>query len=325
MLKKIRQRLITKKILQPPKAVDETSCKLVSSRGLLKSCDVYPRYPKSGFPRVRDLSVFRLRDRSIIYVQNSAIGDFYKNYFPKIKNSFVIVSGDADDTMPLDKLTEDEFRTLMNDKRCLHWFSQNAAFAEHPKFSIIPAGLDYHTLTYSHRKHSWGDWALPVEQEKRLLSIRERARPTEQRIVKGYSTFHFFMSGKYGYDRVDAIVDIPKDAMFYERIPVDRETTWKNQSQYAFVVSPLTNGLDAHRTWEALALGCIPIVKTSPLMPLFEELPVLIVNEWSEVTRHRLQIFLDEYKKRKSEYNYDKLTLAYWVNKIRSTANRPSS
>ena len=320
MLKKIKQRLITKKIIQPSREVDETSCNLVSSRGIKKSCDVYPRYPRSGFTKVRDFPVFKLKDRAIIYVQNSAIEDFYKNYLPKIKTSFVLVSGDADETMPLDKLTEAEFHNLVNDKRCLHWFIQNAAFATHPKFSIIPAGLDYHTLTYSHRKHAWGNWALPIEQEKRLLAVRDQAPQLESRIVKGYSTFHFYMTGKYGYDRVDAVVGIPRENIFYERVPVDRETTWKNQSQYAFVVSPLTNGLDAHRTWEALALGCVPIVKKSPLISLFEDLPVLIVDEWSEVTHQRLQRFLDEFKENKNNYNYDKLTLAHWVNKFRAAA-----
>ena len=36
-------------------------------------------------------------------------------------------------------------------------------------------------------------------------------------------------------------------------------------TNYAFIVSPHRNGLDCHRTWEALVLGCIPIVKTSPI------------------------------------------------------------
>jgi hypothetical protein len=32
---------------------------------------------------------------------------------------------------------------------------------------------------------------------------------------------------------------------------------------YAFVASPYGGGPDCHRTWEALILGCIPIVKSS--------------------------------------------------------------
>jgi len=322
MLNKIKRRLITRKIINPSSDVDETSCVLVSSRGLLKSCDYYPRYPRSGFEKVRDIPAHRIKDRSILYVQNSAISDFYKQYFPKINKSFVLVSGDSDHTMPFDQLSDYEFQNLLNDGRCLHWFSQNALPFQHTNFSIIPAGLDYHTLTYSHRRHSWGDWCLPVDQEKKLISIRDCAFPTSQRKLMGYSTFHFFMTGRYGYDRVDAIVNIPKGSVFYERVPVDRETTWKNQSEYAYVVSPLTNGLDAHRTWEALALGCIPIVKKSPIIQLFDELPVLILDQWEDLTLEKMTLFLKEVEYKRHLYNFDKLKLKFWTDKIRLAARK---
>ena len=54
--------------------------------------------------------------------------------------------------------------------------------------------------------------------------------------------------------------------------------------KYRFIISPHGNGLDCHRTWEALALGCYPIIKSSPLDCMFEGLPVIIVNNWNEVT-----------------------------------------
>ena len=51
-----------------------------------------------------------------------------------------------------------------------------------------------------------------------------------------------------------------------------------------FVISPDGNGLDTHATWEALLAGCIPIVPKSPLDPLFEVLPVWLIESWSDVT-----------------------------------------
>ena len=45
-------------------------------------------------------------------------------------------------------------------------------------------------------------------------------------------------------------------------------------------MSPQGNGLDCHRTWEALILKTIPIVRTSSLDPLYEGLPVVVVHEW---------------------------------------------
>ena len=84
----------------------------------------------------------------------------------------------------------------------------------------------------------------------------------------------------------------------------------------AFVLSPHGNGLDCHRTWEALCLGCIPIVKTSPLDSMYNELPVLIVNDWNDITIELLQKTVDEYKGR--EFRYEKLTLKYWMDMIKS-------
>lgn len=52
-----------------------------------------------------------------------------------------------------------------------------------------------------------------------------------------------------------------------------------------FVVSPWGEGPDCHRTWEALAAGCIPIVRVHPgLANLFTNEPVLTVMDWSELT-----------------------------------------
>jgi hypothetical protein len=55
---------------------------------------------------------------------------------------------------------------------------------------------------------------------------------------------------------------------------------------YAFSVSPPGRGIDAHRTWESLMVGTIPILCTSPLDRLFEGLPVIIVKDgaWDTIT-----------------------------------------
>ena len=109
---------------------------------------------------------------------------------------------------------------------------------------------------------------------------------------------------------------IPKDLVFYEPNLVSRLETWTNQSKYAFVLSPLGHGMDCHRTWEALILGCIVIVKTSPLDSLYENLPVLIVNDWSEITENLLKETIEKFKE--TVFDYNRITLKYWINKIKN-------
>ena len=53
--------------------------------------------------------------------------------------------------------------------------------------------------------------------------------------------------------------------------------------KYKWIISPHGNGLDCHRTYEAIALGCIPIVKTSTLDILYKDMPIIIVDNWSQI------------------------------------------
>jgi hypothetical protein len=156
----------------------------------------------------------------------------------------------------------------------------------------------------------------PVEQEAELMFFRNSSKPFWERQIKGYGNFQFNMNHqfhRYGkVDRPDAIRKINKDLVFYEPLKATRDICWKNMTQYAFVISPWGNGLDCHRTWEALCLGCIPIVKTSELDPLFADLPVWIVQDWTDVNFDTMKQTIDEFKNK--TFKYEKLTLSYWRN-----------
>jgi hypothetical protein len=61
-------------------------------------------------------------------------------------------------------------------------------------------------------------------------------------------------------------------------------------SAHLFVASPPGNGPQAHRTWETLEAGAIPIVKTSntAMDDLHMGLPVIQVHAWSQITQESL-------------------------------------
>lgn len=191
--------------------------------------------------------------------------------------------------------------------------------------------MDYHSMRphpserkrmvwESNRNHIWGTKKHPTEQEWELMSLKASSKPYFNRELKAYANFQFMMWTRYGQiDRKDAIEKIPKDLVFYEPNKATRDICWKNMVQYAFVVSPHGNGLDCHRTWESLALGSIPIVKTSGIDSLFDDLPVWIVQDWSEVTTENMKKKMFEFSNK--NFNYDKLTLAYWRNILMQNTN----
>jgi hypothetical protein len=181
----------------------------------------------------------------------------------------------------------------------------------------MPIGLDYHTLTSI---PLWGPISSCEHQEKMLLMIKEKSLPFWNRNIKCYANFHFTMNTKLGYDRKDAFKKINKDLVYYEENKVTRLITWNKQKDYAFVICPHGGGLDCHRNWEALCLGCIPIVKTSSLDNLYKDLPVLIVKDWEIITNELLNETISVFKTKfdTNEFKIEKLTLSYWLKLINS-------
>jgi hypothetical protein len=296
---------------------EENSCEYVCSRGILKSCDIRSATPVSSIQQLIHYDFSKTKAGDVIYVCGSAVPHFLVEFHPKMRAPYVLVTGDCDETMPNDVLPADVLDRFLQSPLLLRWFSQNCVLTTHPKLKQIPIGLDYHTM--SQGDHEWGPRTPPLEQEAILKRIRASSKPTAERECRAYANFQFLMTTKFGYDRQDAIREVPGDVVFYEPHKIPRLDTWTRQSQFAFVISPHGNGLDCHRTWEALALGCIPIVKRSPLDPLFRQLPVLIVDEWSHVTPQLLRDTLASYRDMSEHFNLDRLSLQYWVQQIRGT------
>jgi hypothetical protein len=58
---------------------------------------------------------------------------------------------------------------------------------------------------------------------------------------------------------------------------------FKGLRESVFVLSPQGNGLDCHRTWEALYCGAIPVVTSGTLgSELTSILPILVIDSWEE-------------------------------------------
>ncbi len=295
--------------------MDESKNYYVSSRGLMKSCDYYSLTPQSSIRRMVNyppLQKIQNIDVPVIYVCSSALLHFMNVMLPTMSNYFILVSGDCDETIPYDIFNEELLSKLVNHKYLKHWFCQNMVI-KHEKITCMPIGLDYHTMTVN---TIWGNITSCEDQERLLKSISSKALPFSERIVKCYANFHFQINTKHAYDRKDALRNLDQSLIEYEPQKVNRLITWNKQKDYAFVISPHGGGYDCHRTWEALILGCIPIVKRSNIDILYEELPVLIVDNWSDVCETLLVNTIEEFSRK--EFNFDKLTLEYWNKKFNS-------
>ena len=335
-----------------PENEDDNHCNYINIRGIVKSCDIHSLTPVSSIHDLigydLDYNLSRLNetkktDKHIIYtiyICNTAIPKFAEklkndqlfinNTLNSLNSRFILVSGDSDDTCPDDLFeTENDFKDFIENDKIVHWYAQNSIHTNntYKKLSRIPIGLGYHHLHNEDIEYEAQKIVSPMNQEAILDSIIQRSNKMKlsfwKREVKCYINFNFtsnYMRSRFGYDRYEALTKIPNILQFSEKGEVNRTTSWNNQSNYAFVVSPFGNGFDCHRTWEALILGCIPIVKTSGIDNLYDDLPVLIVQDWTDITEKLLMNAIAEFKKKHEQgaFNYDKLTLKYWMDKINS-------
>lgn len=96
----------------------------------------------------------------------------------------------------------------------------------------------------------------------------------------------------------------------------DITSYFDNLVSHKFMACPEGNGLDTHRVWECLYVGCIPIVIRNEFSNFYQGLPVCFVNSWQEVSEE----FLNKEYERICSMDWDKdvLEFSYWRNKIRT-------
>ncbi len=82
-----------------------------------------------------------------------------------------------------------------------------------------------------------------------------------------------------------------------------------------FVLSPRGRAWDCYRTYEAIAMGAVPIVRrTEPVSRVVDGLPVLVVDDWREVTRERLAAEYSRFAD--GHWDLSRITQAYWDARI---------
>jgi hypothetical protein len=211
------------------------------------------------------------------------------------------------------------------------WFATNCLDRKllPDKITPIPYGMDYWTLS---ARKSWTNTPMSSAhtQDRHLSRLRESAvhfskrgdatataAATSPRI---YINFQFNLDGNGNSERLLAYNTIPRDVACIQETPLNRYDTWGAYTQHVFVASPRGNGLDTIRTWEALMLGCIVIVRRIPgdgecvLEELYQDLPVVIIDHWFSITRDLLDRILSEYAQR--TFRYEKLGTSYWIDRI---------
>lgn len=220
--------------------------------------------------------------------------EFFENYHPKINCEYILVTHNSDHSAP------GPFFNYLDDPKLLAWFGQNVEGFSHPKLYPIPIGLA--NRCWSHGNPDLFKTMLPLSQKSQrsilcYLNFQPATYPTE----RGYVWDLF---ANQPWCQVDSFKELSQYLL--------------DLTKAKFVISPRGNGLDCHRTWEALLMGAIPVVRRSSLDSMYEDLPVLIVEDWTVITEDYLN---EQYQLLKSKKNCpEKLFINYWITQIRTKA-----
>jgi len=195
----------------------------------------------------------------IVFVQASELENFAAHVLPLIQEPFILITHNGDVNI------DDSFGELASERRIIRWFAQNALL-RHPKVTAIPIGLENRNLHYNG----------VVRDFRRLMRGRGSK---EKRILYAFSV----ETNRKERSAALAALRASDLAEGFER--VNSRTYRKRLVRYAFVASPPGNGVDCHRTWEALYLRVIPVVRRSAFYEFFPNLPVLALDDWSEIAK----------------------------------------
>lgn len=79
---------------------------------------------------------------------------------------------------------------------------------------------------------------------------------------------------------------------------------------HKFSLCPRGNGIDTHRLWESLYSRTVPVVRYCEAHRNFKDLPILFVDDWSQVTEDFLESKYEEMTQLK--WDYRKMSASWW-------------
>jgi hypothetical protein len=264
-----------------PRAID-----LLWSKGTPAHCDVHgpPEYALDGTETCQPKAFFRKHYRrasGLVWVRMSGrarrgescdLDRFVRAALPTIRKPFALVTTDGDVSVPSD-LRPATVAALLDSPFLVMWLAQNYDGTPHPKLGPFPIGLDLHTP----RPEGDADALAALLGDTRL---RRRA-PYETRPLRVFTDVNLNLNSDDRRRVVASLSDCP--LVEFAAAKVSQAEIWRRYAEASFVLSVAGVGSDCHRTWEALYLGAIVIAKRSALDPLFDGLPVALVDDWGEI------------------------------------------
>jgi hypothetical protein len=212
-----------------------------------------------------------------------------------MSKNYIIMAHNSD--LPIDN----KFLKLLNNNQNITIYSQNIDLINKNVYSI-PIGIA--NSMWKHGNVNIMHKFIEISKRKELINRNNKIYVNFT--VETYPIYRKYVLGELSKHN---FVDIDLTIKSYEIFLL-------NMINYKWIASPRGNGIDCHRTWEALYLGCIPLVDRNINNSFYNDLPLIYIDDWSNISYEYLQDKTDEIIKNYNNYNWNKLTIKYWENII---------
>lgn len=229
-----------------------------------------------------------------IFVNGNLLEQFFERVYPQITVPFILVSHNSTRMVP------ETLAHYLDDEKIMAWFTRNPDRVDHPKLKGLPLGLGNAYFPFGNREVADRVLAQLPRKKKHLLYLGFNPRTHGK---TRWHVYRLFKNARFCYK--------PEKRVSYEQYLTDL-------SESCFVLSPRGHGLDCYRHWESLLMGAIPIIQRSTLDPLFEDLPVLLIDDWNEISQKFLEKKYKEMRMR--TYKLEKLSADFWFDQVQNVA-----
>ena len=253
----------------------------------------------------------------IIFLTTHLLSDYIEIILKITKPFILITASNMDHSVPYlyypprDNNLELKCNLLLEKSELIIWITKNACI-KHDKLLAFPLGPKWQFKS----TNFFGE-----DKTKHLNIFHQHCLTPEKKFYNKnlkknlYFNFSssttdnpFFKSHKNIRKTIRYILEKKNNLQYNQNLEFHQYI--EELANYKFCISPPGAGIDTHRTWEALMVGTIPIVMTSPLDYLYKNLPVLIIDDWSKINYNFLN---DIYSKMiLKSYDFSILYTDYW-------------
>ncbi len=171
-------------------------------------------------------------------------------------NPFTLITHNSDTNIKEDNV---HVQAVLNSPLLKKWWAQNLCFI-HPKMHFLPIGIA--NSMWEHGNQAL--YKIPSNNKNKNI----------------HNNFNIYTNVAVRRECADALES--RASM----LPmVSAKDNAERLAQYKYCVCPEGNGVDTHRLWESLYLGCMPIVMNTPFTRVINhytrgELPLVIIDSW---------------------------------------------